>query len=426
MGRMVLIIILTFSASLALAKGQIQLVHDYQRPGGDYSNFKGTSAQECARKCEISSRCQAFDFHKSDSSCWLKDRIYQSRKYPGVISGAKTTQYSKKTSAVAVNMNLRFDTQRPGGDYDRFHVQNMQQCVDRCVHDSQCAAFDYTTSDSFCYLKSWKPPAKNFIGIVSGVKKQASSSIKKQYSAQQIKSVQRLLIQQDYNPGPADGLMGRKTKIALEKYQRDRALPVTGLIDEATLIALGIQQPYNSDLATDTGKEQAIPQRPISHLQVINVAIFPWLFDDEASSFSDYLKDSIKYHIEESDKLRLKQSYYKINRIPKLNVSGSPSFYNFNQPNPSTVIRWNQPNIPLVKQIGKEQSIDLAILGTMDIHCKWSDNCQVRQMEIMLIDLTTGEITSQEGSSWEVEARDLIDLTTLKVFRKFNQKMQDS
>jgi peptidoglycan hydrolase-like protein with peptidoglycan-binding domain len=51
------------------------------------------------------------------------------------------------------------------------------------------------------------------------------------------------LTQQNYNPGSVDGLMGKKTRIALEKYQKDHQLFVTGCIDAETLIALGLLQP---------------------------------------------------------------------------------------------------------------------------------------------------------------------------------------
>ncbi len=135
----------------------IKLDYDYQRPGGDYTHFITDSARECARECEISRRCRAFDFYESDHSCWLKNRVYSLRRYDGVISGAK-----------------------------RHH-------------------------------------------------------------SPRIETVQRLLAQKNYYPGRADGILGRKTRIALENYQYDHRLPVTGQMDTATLISLGLLQPNNPD-----------------------------------------------------------------------------------------------------------------------------------------------------------------------------------
>jgi len=415
MNRIFLFIIFLLFASTAHVQGKMNLNYDSQRPGGDYSSFTVTDVRECAGKCEISDRCQAFDFYNSDKSCWLKDKIYQVRNYQGVISGAKISKHQKKSSVVAGKIELNFDTQRPGGDYNSFRAQSLQQCADSCSRDPQCAAFDFTTSDYFCYLKNWQPPSRNYIGIISGVKKKQTHRPKQ--AAIPIWSVQRILIQQGYNPGPADGIMGKKTTLALEKFQNDRTLPVTGIIDEATLIALGTPQSSTPHTA-----ETSSP--PPSHHQIINVAIFPWILDDEAASFKDFLKETLDYRIEESKRLRLTKSYYKIKKIPQLKVSGSSKFYGWNRPDSSVFIdTYNQPNIPLIKQTGKEQDIQLAIIGTMAVHCRWSDNCQVRQMEILLIDTMTGQITREKGSSWDMDARDYIDSMIIKVLKKYNQQI---
>jgi len=44
-------------------------------------------------------------------------------------------------------------------------------------------------------------------------------------------------------------------------------------------------------------------------------------------------------------------------------------------------------------------------------------------MEIMLFDLTTGDIISQKGAAWDMEARDLIDSAMLKAFSKLKTKI---
>ena len=45
----------------------------------------------------------------------------------------------------------------------------------------------------------------------------------------QIAEIQRLLIQQGYDPGPVDGLLGRRTAVAIDQYQRDKGLGRTGM-----------------------------------------------------------------------------------------------------------------------------------------------------------------------------------------------------
>ncbi len=55
--------------------------------------------------------------------------------------------------------------------------------------------------------------------------------------------VQTLLARANFSPGLIDGKPGRKTKIAIEQYQRTRGLELTGALDEATLGALAETDP---------------------------------------------------------------------------------------------------------------------------------------------------------------------------------------
>jgi hypothetical protein len=235
MVRTILVAMLCLSAVTANAgKSTITLEYNRQRPGGDYTHYYLDSAAECARDCEKSSRCRAFDYYERDRSCWLKSVAYGSRRYVGVISGKKRTAASRKSGRRGpMEIVLNYDTQRPGGDYTRFWTQNARQCSRECSRQARCAAFDYTTSDSFCYLKSWVPAARGYPGIISGVKRHIDP---------EVRSLQRVLAAEGYRPGPVDGLMGRRTRIALENYQEEHGLAVTGRINDSTLIAMGLQQ----------------------------------------------------------------------------------------------------------------------------------------------------------------------------------------
>ena len=54
-----------------------------------------------------------------------------------------------------------------------------------------------------------------------------------------IKSVQKALKSSGFNPGPIDGIMGWRTKSALNKYQKANSLS-TGALTEDTLNSLGL------------------------------------------------------------------------------------------------------------------------------------------------------------------------------------------
>ena len=43
-----------------------------------------------------------------------------------------------------------------------------------------------------------------------------------------------------YDPGPVDGILDAKTQVALRQYQTEQGLPATGVLDQATQKALGI------------------------------------------------------------------------------------------------------------------------------------------------------------------------------------------
>jgi len=51
---------------------------------------------------------------------------------------------------------------------------------------------------------------------------------------------QKQLVELGYEPGVVDGLMGRKTSLAIRQYQEDNALDLTGKLNTQTKNALGI------------------------------------------------------------------------------------------------------------------------------------------------------------------------------------------
>jgi hypothetical protein len=183
-----------------------------------------------------------------------------------VISGFKRSNYAENLSGTpTTTMDLSYDTQRPGSDYTWFQAQNAQQCAQKCIKNRKYVAFDYSTLDTFCYLKSWVPSTRKQKGIISGLKKRFYP---------QVKAVQELLAKHNYTPGIADGLMGKDTRIALENYQRNHHLLVTGRIDDTTLTALGL---YSST--------ERAPQVPSAKKQ-------------EPDTSEEYAKENIRLHIE--------------------------------------------------------------------------------------------------------------------------------
>jgi hypothetical protein len=55
-----------------------------------------------------------------------------------------------------------------------------------------------------------------------------------------VRQIQAALTAAGYDPGPADNVMGARTKAALTKYQKDKGLPI-GNLDVETLKSLGVK-----------------------------------------------------------------------------------------------------------------------------------------------------------------------------------------
>jgi peptidoglycan hydrolase-like protein with peptidoglycan-binding domain len=57
-----------------------------------------------------------------------------------------------------------------------------------------------------------------------------------------VREAQRALRELGYEPGPADGVVGPRTREALLKYQRSERIAATGRLDPETMVRLDIQK----------------------------------------------------------------------------------------------------------------------------------------------------------------------------------------
>lgn len=68
----------------------------------------------------------------------------------------------------------------------------------------------------------------------------AEAGVNKQSQRSMVRKVQERLRDMGYDPGPADGIMGAKTRNSLVSYQMHHGLPVDGTLNGPTLRSLGI------------------------------------------------------------------------------------------------------------------------------------------------------------------------------------------
>ncbi len=82
------------------------------------------------------------------------------------------------------------------------------------------------------------------------------------YDNATVLKVQEGLQARGYNPGPLDGMWGRKTKRALKKFQHESGLPVTGKIDLPTKERLGLIEPARAVTEPSVAEEETKPSAP--------------------------------------------------------------------------------------------------------------------------------------------------------------------
>lgn len=71
-----------------------------------------------------------------------------------------------------------------------------------------------------------------------------------------ITEAQALLNAKGYEAGPEDGLMGRKTRMAIGNYQKDNQLKVTGAVTDHLLLHLKGQRPTAPNVAKVPDKKE--------------------------------------------------------------------------------------------------------------------------------------------------------------------------
>ena len=81
--------------------------------------------------------------------------------------------------------------------------------------------------------------ARENLGFVAN--RMTSTQIAKAQWLAQTYRIQRLLKVMGYNPGPVNGIMGEKTRAAIQQFQRDKGLPANGEPDDATLKAMNLK-----------------------------------------------------------------------------------------------------------------------------------------------------------------------------------------
>jgi peptidoglycan hydrolase-like protein with peptidoglycan-binding domain len=88
----------------------------------------------------------------------------------------------------------------------------------------------------------------------------------------EVHQCQKRLMELGYDPGPLDGIWGKKTVAALKEFQKDNNLPITGFLDDKTKIELGLsdlQEEIKADAASKNEVDRFLDHFEETHRQLI-------------------------------------------------------------------------------------------------------------------------------------------------------------
>jgi PAN domain len=133
-------------------------------PGNDYFRVDNSSLEECERRCDQQSACNAFTYNQLHGVCFLKRAASRVTKfYALAITGIKLSPSGASTNAGENQLADSAYTESyfliipqadsPGNDYSRIDDSSYEKCRNSCGADNECNAFTYNHAHSVCFLK---------------------------------------------------------------------------------------------------------------------------------------------------------------------------------------------------------------------------------------------------------------------------------
>jgi PAN domain len=171
-------------AAPALAgENKFVFVPQSDSPGNDYLRVDNSSFEDCSRRCDAQSACNAFTYNRLRGVCFLKRS-----------ANASTTFYASATTGIKLSPSElalppthtgnpgayfiiipRADS--PGNDYFKITLFTVEECQHSCEADKECNAFTYNQAKSACFLKRATTQWINFYAFATtGIKLATSPS----------------------------------------------------------------------------------------------------------------------------------------------------------------------------------------------------------------------------------------------------------
>jgi adenylate cyclase len=157
-----------------------------------------------------------------------------------------------------------------------------------------------------------------------------------------------------------------------------------------------------------------------------NLAIFPWMLQNEANFYLHHALNRIIDDIKKRDTLTLKSSFYQIELVPGVkkiddSVINSSTFDDLWLKKSS--IQKGKPNMKLVRQIGSELNVDGVLMLYFDVKTEQAIDINVKKIIIYLIDIKTGKLFSERNRTavnlYHGNFNDALDSLLSKVFNRY-------
>lgn len=143
--------------------------------GNDYLSVDTSSFEDCARRCDAQSECNAFTYNRLRGVCYLKlsaNRV--TTFYAFAITGIKLSPTVKPTAGTSeggTSFVILSQADSPGNDYSRIENHSQEDCQRSCEADAACNAFTYNHARGVCFLKRAASQWANFYAWgITGIK----------------------------------------------------------------------------------------------------------------------------------------------------------------------------------------------------------------------------------------------------------------
>ena len=177
------------AAPARASENRFVFVPQADSPGNDYLRVEPSSLEECERRCDEESACNAFTYNQRHGVCFLKRSANRFTKfYAFAVTGIKLSPSVESTnvgpnhsagSADASSSFLIFpQADSPGNDYSRIDRSSYEKCRDSCQADNECNAFTYNHAHSVCFLKRAPNQRPTFYAwAITGIKQRVTPSV---------------------------------------------------------------------------------------------------------------------------------------------------------------------------------------------------------------------------------------------------------